>query len=270
MGIDQVDQPVLKRLKRENVELTLATLGRFMTSSTWVGLQNRYANQPIKTISDEVAAGTIQSPAQLSELIAASCLLHCGDGWSYLGRAISALLRGDPHRARHLAYYAELRAATALLATEGVGVFHTEHFAITAPSNATELGTKKGTHIFAWDCLEFWSAQPRSADLFAQTIRPYGLSLESWCTPLGGASTLAPHARKWFKQWGMDLLIFHDDHRVRNISSYQPDGLPRIWSLDGHSVINFVRSLWEALEPSPGIAPAAVELGKEALPTLSR
>jgi len=68
----------------------------------------------------EVAAGTIQSPTQLSEYIAASCLLHCSDGWSYLGRAISALLRGDPHRARHLAYYAELRAATALLAKVGV------------------------------------------------------------------------------------------------------------------------------------------------------
>lgn len=251
MAIAQADQPVLKRLKRENVEQTLASLSQFMSNSTWLGLQNRYTRETIKTIADELDAGRLQSPVQLSEFIAASCLLHGGDGWSYLGRAILALLRGDPHRARHLAYYAELRAATALLATEGVGVFHTEHFAITAPSKATELETRKGTHIFAWDCLEFWSAQPPSANLFAQIIRPYGLSLESWFAPLGGTSTLAPHAQKWFKQWGMDLRIFHDDHRARNISSYQPDGVPGIWSIDGHSVINFVRSLWEALEPSP-------------------
>jgi len=49
----------------------------------------------------------------------------------------------------------------------------------------------------------------------------------------------------------MDLRMFSDDHRVRNISSYQPDGLPQVWALDGHSTINFVKSLWEALEPSP-------------------
>jgi len=222
-----------------------------MTGSTWLGLQNRYAKDPILNITAEVEAGGVVSPVQLSEFIAASCLLHCSDGWSYLGRAICSLLRGDPHRARHFAYYAELRAATALLATEGVGVFHTDHFAITAPSKAAALGTKKGTHLFAWDCLEFWSDQTSSGNLFSQVIRPYGVSLENWCSPLGGAAVLAPHARKWFKQWGMDLRTFQDDHRVRNISSYQPDGIPRIWSLDGYSVINFVRSLWQALEPSP-------------------
>jgi hypothetical protein len=250
MGIELVDQPVLKTLKREDVENTLASLGRFMTKSTWLGLNNRYATDPIGNIAADIRPGNSPNSGQLSEFIAASCLLHCSDGWSYLGRAISALLRGDPHRARHLAYYAELRAATALLATEGVGVFHKDHFAITGPNKATELGTKKGTHLFAWDCLEFWSNQPSSANLFAQVIKPHGISLENWCAPIGGSSTLAPHARNWFKQWGMDLKIFQDDHRVRNISSYQPDGISKIWSLDGHSVINFVRSLWEALEPS--------------------
>jgi hypothetical protein len=48
----------------------------------------------------------------------------------------------------------------------------------------------------------------------------------------------------------MDLRIFEDDHRARNISSYQPDGLPKFWSIDAHDAINFVKSLWEALEPS--------------------
>lgn len=250
MVIALADLPVLKALKRENVEDTLAGLKRFMAQSSWIGVSNRYAKDVIKSIGDEVKAGKIQSPGQLSEFIAASSLLHCGDGWSYLGCAISALLRGDPHRARHLAYYAELRAATALLATEGVGVFRNDHFAITGTSTATPLGTRDGTHHFAWDCLEFWSDQTSSANLFAQIIKPYGISLENWCAPLGGADTLAPHARKWFKQWGMDLQIFRDDHRARNISSYQPDGLPRIWTLEGHSAISFVRGLWESLEPS--------------------
>ena len=227
MGIDPIDLPIIGTLQRKNVELTLTSLGRFMTDANWLGTQNRYATEPVKRIADDLRRGGIQNPSQLSEFIAASCLLHCSDGWSYLGRAISSLLRGDPHRARHLAYYAELRATTSLLATEGIGIFNSEHFAITGPSVATALATKSGTHYFAWDCLEYWSDQPASANLFAQIIRPYGISLEDWCAPLGGASTLAPHARKWFKQWGMDLHVFLKDHAVRNVSSYEPDGLPR-------------------------------------------
>lgn len=250
MAIEQADRRILQALKREDVEKTLESLKRFMANSTWLGLQNRYASDIINTIEDDLRQGQVRSPSQLSQFIVASCLLHCGDGWSYLGRAISALLRGDPHRARHLAYYAELRAATALLASEGIGVFHMNHFAITAPNIATELATRKGTHHFVWDCLEFWADQPPSANLFANIIRPYGISLENWCAPLGGAATFAPHARKWFTQWGMDLRVFQDDHRVRNVSSYQPDGLPRFWSIEGNKTIDFVRSLWEALEPS--------------------
>jgi hypothetical protein len=250
MAIALADHPVLRRLKRENVETTLAGLKIFMKDARWIGAGNRYAIDTVRTLVAEIDAGAIQSPSQLSEYIAASCLLHCGDGWSYLGRAIWALLKGDPHRARHLAYYAELRAATALLATEGIGVFNNEHFAITAPNRASQLSTRKGTHHFAWDCLEFWAAEPSCANLFAQVISPYGESLENWCVTLGGVSTLAPHARNWFMQWGMDLQMFPHDQRARNISSYQPDGVPRVWALDGHDTINFVRSLWEALEPA--------------------
>jgi hypothetical protein len=250
MAIALIDHPILRRLKRENVEKTLAGLRPFMETASWIGVHNRYAIDPAKTLLQEVGAGRIKSPTQLSEYIAASCLLHCSDGWSYLGRAIWALLKGDPHRARHLAYYGELRAATALLATEGIGVFNNEHFAITAPSTASLLGTRRGTHHFTWDCLKFWAAERSSADLFARIIRPYGVSMEDWCASLGGTSAIAPHAKKWFMQWGMDLDIFSDDHRFRNISSYQPDGVPRVWSLDGHSTINFVKSFWEALEPS--------------------
>jgi len=251
MPIAAIDRPVLRQLKRENVEKTLASLRPFMQGARWVGLQNRYAIDTIKTLVSEVNAGRLQNPSHLSEYIAASCLLHCSDGWSYLGRAIWALLKGDPHRARHLAYYGELRATTALLATEGVGVFNTDHFAITAPNNASQLRTRAGTHNFAWDCLEFWASEPSSVQLFANIISPYGIRLEDWFASLGGTPSLAPHAKSWLLQWGIDLRVFTDDHRVRNISSYQPDGIPRVWTLDGHSTIRFIRGVWEALEPSP-------------------
>jgi hypothetical protein len=69
----------------------------------------------------------------LAQYIAASSILHCADGWSYLGRAINCLLKGDPHRVVHLAYYAELRAALSLLASEAIGVFSRNNFVIDAP-----------------------------------------------------------------------------------------------------------------------------------------
>ena len=68
---------------------------------------------------------------------------------------------------------------------------------------------------------------------------------------LGRHSGASLRAEEIVMQWGMDLNMFSEDHRARNISSYQPDGVPRVWALDGHTAINFVRSLWEALEPSP-------------------
>src|SRR5258708_5013650 len=162
MAINVADQLVLRRLKRENVEDTLASLRLSTQSTRWVSAHNRYAVDTIGTLARELDAGEHHSASQLSEYIVASCLLHCTDGWSYLGRAIWALLKGDPHRARHLAYYAELRAAIALLATEGIGVFNNEHFAITAPGIASQLATRQGTHHFVWDCLEFWASEPSS------------------------------------------------------------------------------------------------------------
>ncbi len=56
------------------------------------------------------------------EVIAVRGPLHAIDGWSYFSRSLSALLSGDPHAARHLAYYAELRASLSILASTGIGV----------------------------------------------------------------------------------------------------------------------------------------------------
>jgi hypothetical protein len=251
MALSSRDHITIHHLRRADVEQTLLGLHRFMKNESWVGQRNRYSIDTIAKLKLESTPGRLQRPRQLSEYIAASCLLHCSDGWSYLGRAISSLLRGDPHRALHLAYYAELKAATSLLATEGIGIFHNRHFAITGSNLASALHTRSGTHEFAWDCLEFWAGQASSGSLFAQLVRPYGISLENWFAPVGGAIVFAPQAQAWFQQWGMDLRILADDRKARNTSSYQPDGVPKTWVIDAHSTVNFVRNLWEALEPSP-------------------
>lgn len=250
MPLGQSDKKAIGSLLRSDVEKTLAGLKRFTLDSRWLSKNNRYSLNPPDKIASEMDDGSIKNSRHLSHYIAASCLLHCADGWSYLGKAILSLLRGDPHRSRHLAYYAELRATMSLLAGVGIGVFKDRHFVISAPHSASKLRGGGGTHMFAWDCLVCWGQQSSSGDIFTSVVRPNGRSLDDWLVPLGGGSVVAPQAQGWFRQWGMDLEIFSKDRNARNESSYRPDGLPSTWNIDAPDTVQFVKELWATLEPS--------------------
>jgi hypothetical protein len=250
MALTPQDQALIQSLRASDVEATFFALRRYIKSKGWIGKNNRYATDTVARIVAEVRAGGIQKAAHLSQYIAASSLLHCADGWSYLGRSLVALLRGDPHRCRHFGYYAELRAAMSLLAAQGVGVFDKRHAVINGKNSVVPLTGSYGTHQFAWDSLKCWSAAPASGDLFARIVSPAGLSLIDWMTPLGGAAAVAPQAENWFQQWGMDLKVGLDDRNSRNESSYRPDGLPSSWYLDSRDTLGFIQGLWLALEPS--------------------
>ena len=251
MALGNLNRPILASLSGANVEKTLFGLKRFTADNRWLSKNNRYVHNTKNQIQSEMQNGGIVHPRNLSQYIAASCLLHCSDGWSFLGKAISSLLRGDPHRACHLAYYAELRAAMSILATNGIGVFNNQHFVIDAPHSVRNLPNKSNTHEFVWDCLDNWAQSHTSGYSFADMIRPYGRNLDDWLTPIGGASSILPHARDWFGQWGMDLMFFSDDRNARNNSSYRPDGLHDVWKIDTFTALNFVKDLWVLLEPSP-------------------
>lgn len=234
---------------RQNVKLTLDTVKPYVIKDLWLGKQNRYATQTIQRITSDLAASAIKR-RQLSQYIAASVILHCNDGWSYLGRALSALMRGDPHRARHMAYYAELRAAMSILASNGVGVFNSQHFVIDRPGSVTPITGFQKTHTFAWEALVAWGSLASSGQLFAEIIRPHGITLSNWLTPVGGPLAVAAQAKDWFAQWGMDLQVSKDDQNVRNESSYRPDGMKKPWALNGAEVLSFARDFWESMEPS--------------------
>jgi hypothetical protein len=252
MALSPNDCAKIQSASRSSVEKTFSGLRRFAKEFKWIGKSNSYCKDVIDKISSDSKARHIKNPRHLAQYIAASCLLHCTDGWSYLGKSITALLRGDPHRCRHLAYYAELRGAMSLLATEGIGIFNNTHFVVDLPNSVSRLQGNYNTHRFAWDCLELWGKQGASADLFAKVVRPYGRSLEDWLAPVGGASAAAPHAEEWLRQWGMDLKFFAGDRDARNVSSYRPDGLIEAWRIDAPTSLNFVKDVWSSLEPAPG------------------
>lgn len=241
--VDAIDQG--------DVVTTLAGLGSFIAKSYWIGKNNRYSKNTIQKINDDF--GRVPGPQtnrkHMAQYIAASCLLHCTDGWSYLGKAVFSLLRGDPHRVRHLAYYAELRAAMSLLASEGIGIFNKQHFVIDGPGSVAKIPLRRpddntGTHVVTWDCLEYWSKLPRSGPLFTSVITPHKRSLADWLAPIGSVGFISAQAQKWFQQWGMDLRMPAKDRHARNESSYRPDGIPDAWQLDATDALSFAAELW--------------------------
>lgn len=243
------DKNLIKSLKRVDVEQTLPRIKRFLARESWIGKTNRYCLDTIARIKSEWDGG-LREPSHLARYIAASCTLHCADGWGYLGRALVCLLRGDPHGARHLAYYAELRAAMSLLACEGIGIFSTQHFAINSQDNVHPFRSRQGTHVVAWEYLRYWSGLRRSGDLLINIIRPNGRALEEWLAPIGGTSVIAAQARKWFQQWGMDLRALAEDREARNESSYRPESISNVWILNPYDALEFAEELWYALEPT--------------------
>lgn len=247
-SLNVADKPAVTGARRPAVELTLAGLKTFLKKSRWLGKTNRYVTKSSKRVSKDYSNNDLKQ-RNLAQYIAASATLHANDGWSYLSRAVGSLLAGDAHRSLHLAYYAELRAAMALLAGAGVGIFNTRHVVLTGENSVAKLQTRRGTHEIAWLALEEWSRSPNSGALLSQLITVEGLSLAEWFSPLGGSAKLAPQARSWFLQWGMDLRFAMKDRESRNQSSYRPDGLPETLTLDAAATVEFVRELWGVLEP---------------------
>lgn len=227
----------------------MAQLRRSLGRSSWIPKSNRYSTNVVAKVKKELsgASRSVKSGRHLAQYVTASSLLHCSDGWSYLGKALHAILWGDPHRAIHLAYYAELRAAMSLLASEGIGIFNRQHFFIVGPDSVTRAKSATSTHDFVWDCLETWSAQPRSGVLFSSIVTPSQLPLAEWLRPIGGTSTAQPKARHWFRQWGMDLRLQPRDRDARNESSYRPDGIPESWKSNVNDVLGFALQAWDAL-----------------------
>lgn len=249
MALPLADQAAINNLLRSDVELTTVGLKRFITKSRWIGKTNQYAHDAVDKIQTNPPNDALKR-RNLAQYIAASAILHANDGWSYLGRAISCLMVGDAHRALHLAYYAELRAGMALLAGQGVGIFNSKHFVVSAPNFVSKLIIGKGTHVVVWEALEHWSKQAASGALFSRLIRPENIPLDDWFAPVGGGSALAAQARDWFMQWGMDLNLATNDRQARNDSSYRPDGIPQSWEISPSTVLDFIKDLWSALEPS--------------------
>ncbi len=240
---------VLRKSSRNAIERTFRRLRRHFGNGRWLANHNRYRENCIASIRHDTEAGHSINSNDLRQYIAASAPLHCVDGWSLLGRALTCHAMGDADASRHLAYYAELRAAMALLATEGIGVFHRKHFIVLEAGTCERLPKSRGTHEVAWLALEHWADQRRSGELLANMLSPGGIALREWLDAFGAGAIRVPIGRFWLKAWGLDLKRLSDDHEARNEASYRPTRLNYGGSINAAEASAFLRALWSTCDP---------------------
>lgn len=186
-------------------------------------------------------------PNFIIESVAARGPLHCLDGWSYLARSMNALLSGSSHSSRHLAYYAELRAALSILASEGVGVFNGRNRAVDAGSNLLPLPSK-GTHEISWHAITNWAKQSRALARILGAVEINGVTLFEALQAFFPSLSVVTLSYDLIATWGFDLGVGADDREERNISSYSPNDLTVI-PHTADDDLEFIVSLWECFQP---------------------
>jgi hypothetical protein len=265
MPLSAAQQAVLNRGTRGSIQAEFQLLTQQWANNSWLRSDNRYRKSSIERIKADLGrrpspgrAATPPTPgvrrhlraSQLREYVAASTVLHCMDAWSYLGRGLLSLLYGDIDVARHLAYYAELRAAMALLGTEGIAIFSSQHFAIDGKRRCIAL-TGPRTHEVVWEALENWSNEARSRDLLLNVVYAGGEPMKEWLKHFTApAGSLVLLGKEWFKRWGLDLQRLSDDRESRNLVSYRPTALTSPRPANADDAVSFVRHIWEMCEPS--------------------
>lgn len=239
MTFNEEQKRCLSKADRLAIRQAIPRLKEHWGSDSWLSSENPYCTDIREQIKEELQS------KHLSEYIAASAIVHCFDGWSYLGRALEAEMSGDKNAACHLSYYAELRAAMSLLASEGIGVVDREHIIVTKSQKCIKLPAA-GTHKFAWDALEIW-VESSSADVLFQVIKPGGIPLQDWLRQFDGGIKFV--AQKWLLQWGLDLSQFSDDQKARNLASYRPSSFVSSKTRTIREIMTSISELWEICDP---------------------
>ena len=174
-------------------------------------------------------------------------------GRTWLG-LLGSLLAGDSHATRHLAYYAQLRAALSILHVNGVGIFNGLNFVADRTGVIHRLDSNiqrergAGTHRAVWPLIENWAANPSNARVFTECVQFRGVSLSDCITAIWSTSVAAPLVSKIVESWGVDLQRSANDRNWRNVSSYDAHALnPAPSSFIDR--LELVRNLWLSLEP---------------------
>ena len=239
-------------------KLVVAKLQDLSTNNSWLPPHHFYAD-----VTNALRPPTCPVDGlALMEYVAYSMPLHIVDGWTFLERALDAVKSGDSNGVVHMAYYAELRAAMSLLASEGVGVFLRRHVAI-GPHHNTSDWVGKGTHDATWELLEAWADDSTRTSTLLDGIKVEHQSIAEWFNEAGITSQVSHVvARDWLNEWSLDISLFSGDHSLRNHVSYRPS---RILSASTpptdfvQETVDPILRTWDSLEPATLIGGAAID-----------
>lgn len=249
MALSRPQKTEIRQASRIAIQNEISSISHNWISGNWLKDNNRYTKDPRKKIHDDIRRNKRHIHAHMRQYIAASSVLHCIDGWGYLGRSIEAGLKGDSDVSRHLGYYAELRAAMSILATEGIGIFGNFNFVV-KQNRLCEQVNGSGTHIFTWDVLEYWASTNMATDLLFKIIKPGGIPLSEWLDQFSmGSGFRSIIAKQWLFQWGIDIKRLALDRDARNIASYNPTSLASSRALSIDNTLQMVNEFWNAYEP---------------------
>lgn len=248
MAFSYQNEQTLKTASRSAIRNVIPRLQKHWESSrsSWLSHKNSYRKDVVQKIKKALEQGKGLVHSHLSEYVAASAVIHCFDGWSYLGRALEAEMAGDPDAARHLGYYAELRAAMSLLASEGIGVFNDKHIIVTEAGKCESLPGIR-THEFAWEALKIWAQSSKSIDTVFRIIKPESLPLRDWLDQFSAGTHFI--LSKWLQQWGLDLSRLADDRSARNLASYRPSAFVSAGPKSIDETMESIWQFWEICDP---------------------
>ena len=257
------DQPHLDiaSLRRASREPVIQALSSFVGKpvNEWLSTGHPAATgQFLKTDGKQYSSYTELTKRftsqQILDVLAATGPSHCLDGWTFFSRALASLLSGDTHTTRHLAYYAQLRAALSLLHCHGVGIFNGINLTADASGALFHIGNKSprergpGTHVAAWAALSGWADHMDTASVFLNSVRFRGVSLMESIDAVWPSATGAPLVSRVTENWGIDLRRSAEEHGSRNVSSYCAHALNSATS-EMESRLELVQSIWRSLEP---------------------
>lgn len=201
----------------------------------------------VKSLYGQVPAA--QQKDELVQYIALSTASHVLDGWRYLSQAAISALNGSRTQAIHLAYYAELRAALAILAFSGIGILKRQHFALT--SNMDVIWFEGATHEATWQAIGHWCRQPGNGIEVLRCLSCLGLTGEDWADACGAATsgTVQDIAEYWVSDWSVDLGALAQDSNLRNEASYRPNVRLNALDLPSAADLRFIRDACAASIP---------------------
>lgn len=193
---------------------------------------------------------------RIAEYAAVSVPLHVADAWTYFGRAMAAMSMGAGEVAQHLFYYAELRAAQALLSRHGVLVLAGQNFVLGSVETAkVNMPGRVGynEHQALWVAFESWARMPAASDFVGANLSFAGVALGEWVQERPVSVSLSSVISPLMQGWGLDLRSFSGDRTLRNHLSYDPTRM-RLTHLgiNPSLVSSLYDQVWSLLDPGAG------------------